>query len=37
MGEYDPIGHIAGVRDMDDTTMRMLASENAIRLLDIKV
>jgi aminocarboxymuconate-semialdehyde decarboxylase len=37
MGEYDPIGHIAGVRDMDDTTMRMLASENAIRLLNIKV
>ncbi|MDB5650053.1 MAG: amidohydrolase 2, partial [Hyphomicrobiales bacterium] len=28
MGEYDPIGHIAGVRGMDDTTMRMLASEN---------
>ena len=37
MAEYDPIGHIASVNGMDDSTMRRVASENAIRLLNLKL
>ena len=34
MAEYNPIGHIAGVDGMDETTLAQLAGGNAMRLLD---
>jgi aminocarboxymuconate-semialdehyde decarboxylase len=33
MAEYNPIGHIAGVDGMDETTLAQLAGGNAMRLL----
>ncbi|HUZ67083.1 MAG TPA: amidohydrolase family protein [Beijerinckiaceae bacterium] len=35
MGEYDPIGHIAGLDGMDETTLSALCGGNAIRALDL--
>jgi aminocarboxymuconate-semialdehyde decarboxylase len=37
MAEYNPIGHIAGVDGMDDTTLRALTGGNAARVLGLKV
>jgi aminocarboxymuconate-semialdehyde decarboxylase len=37
MGEYDPIGHIAGVDGMDETTLRALAGGNAARVLGLSL
>jgi hypothetical protein len=34
MAEYNPIGHIAGVDGMDETTLAQLAGGNATRSLD---
>jgi len=33
--EYNPIGHIAGVEGMDETTLAQLAGGNAMRLLQL--
>jgi aminocarboxymuconate-semialdehyde decarboxylase len=35
MAEYNPIGHIAGVEGMDETTLAQIAGGNAIRLLGL--
>ena len=35
MAEYNPIGHIAGVDGMDETTLAQLAGGNAMRLLQL--
>jgi aminocarboxymuconate-semialdehyde decarboxylase len=35
MAEYNPIGHIAGVDGMDETTLAQLAGGNAARLLQL--
>jgi aminocarboxymuconate-semialdehyde decarboxylase len=37
MGEYDPIGHIAGLRNMDASVLRALTGGNAIRAMGLKV
>jgi aminocarboxymuconate-semialdehyde decarboxylase len=37
MGEYDPIGHIAGVDGMDETTLRALTGGNAARVLGLNL
>jgi aminocarboxymuconate-semialdehyde decarboxylase len=37
MAEYNPIGHIAGVDGMDDTTLRALTGGNAARVLGLQV
>jgi len=37
MAEYDPIGHIAGVEGMDETTLKALTGGNAIRALGLKL
>jgi aminocarboxymuconate-semialdehyde decarboxylase len=37
MAEYNPIGHIAGVDGMDDTTLRALTGGNAARVLGLSV
>ena len=35
MAEYNPIGHIAGVEGMDETTLAQLAGGNARRILGL--
>ncbi len=35
MAEYNPIGHIAGVNGMDQSTLAQLAGGNAIRALGL--
>jgi aminocarboxymuconate-semialdehyde decarboxylase len=35
MAEYNPIGHIAGVEGMDETTLAQLAGGNARRILEL--
>jgi aminocarboxymuconate-semialdehyde decarboxylase len=35
MGEYDPIGHIAGTRDIDEATSKALTGGNAVQLLGL--
>lgn len=35
MAEFNPIGHIAGVNGMDETTLAQLTGGNAIRVLDL--
>ena len=35
MAEYDPIGHIAGIQGMDQSTLAQLAGGNAIRVLGL--
>jgi len=37
MAEYNPVGHIAGVRGMDETTLAQIAGGNAARLLGLDV
>src|SRR6266478_8335933 len=37
MGEYNPIGHIAGVRGMDESTLAQIAGGNAARVLGLDV
>ena len=37
MGEYDPVGHIAGLHDMDDGTLSALCGGNAVRAFGLKV
>ena len=37
MAEYNPVGHIAGVDGMDETTLAQLAGGNAARVLGLKV
>lgn len=36
MGEYNPIGHIAGVDGMDEATLRALCGGNAARVLGVR-
>jgi aminocarboxymuconate-semialdehyde decarboxylase len=35
MAEYDPIGHLASVEELDSTTLAAIAGGNARRLLGI--
>ena len=35
MAEYNPIGHIAGVNGMDETTLAQIAGGNAARILGL--
>jgi aminocarboxymuconate-semialdehyde decarboxylase len=37
MAEYNPIGHIAGVEGMDETTLSQITGRNAARLLGLEV
>jgi aminocarboxymuconate-semialdehyde decarboxylase len=37
MAEYNPIGHIAGVRGMDEATLAQIAGGNAARVLGLDV
>jgi aminocarboxymuconate-semialdehyde decarboxylase len=37
MAEYNPIGHVAGVRGMDETTLAQIAGGNAARVLGLDV
>jgi aminocarboxymuconate-semialdehyde decarboxylase len=37
MAEYNPVGHIAGVEGMDETTLSQIAGGNAARLLGLNV
>ena len=37
MAEYNPVGHIAGVGGMDETTLSQIAGGNAARVLGIDV
>ena len=37
MAEYNPIGHIAGIDGMDETTLAALTGGNAIRALGLKL
>jgi aminocarboxymuconate-semialdehyde decarboxylase len=37
MAEYNPIGHIAGVRGMDEATLARIAGGNAARVLGLDV
>jgi aminocarboxymuconate-semialdehyde decarboxylase len=37
MGEYNPVGHIAGVHGMDETTLAQIAGGNAARVLGLDV
>jgi len=37
MAEYNPIGHIAGVNGMDESTLAQLTGGNAIRALGLKL
>lgn len=36
MAEYNPIGHVAGIEGMDDTTLAKIAGGNAARILGLK-
>jgi aminocarboxymuconate-semialdehyde decarboxylase len=35
MAEYNPVGHVAGCRGMDDTTLKAICGGNAIRALGL--
>jgi aminocarboxymuconate-semialdehyde decarboxylase len=37
MAEYNPIGHVAGVRGMDEATLAQIAGGNAARVLGLDV
>jgi aminocarboxymuconate-semialdehyde decarboxylase len=37
MAEYNPVGHIAGIDGMDETTLSQIAGGNAARLLGLNV
>jgi aminocarboxymuconate-semialdehyde decarboxylase len=37
MAEYNPIGHIAGVRGIDEATLAQIAGGNAARVLGLDV
>jgi aminocarboxymuconate-semialdehyde decarboxylase len=37
MAEYNPIGHVAGVQGMDETTLAQIAGGNAARVLGLDV
>jgi aminocarboxymuconate-semialdehyde decarboxylase len=37
MAEYNPIGHVAGVRGIDEATLAQIAGGNAARVLGLDV
>jgi aminocarboxymuconate-semialdehyde decarboxylase len=37
MAEYNPVGHVAGCRGMDETTLKAICGGNAIRALGLKL